>query len=52
MYVQQNENTINMNELNVNEIKSIIASLANSAAGYDEIPTSIMKQRIHYYAEP
>ena len=50
MYVQQNKNTININEINVNEIKSVIASLTNSAAGYDEMPASIMKQLINYYA--
>ena len=44
--------TININEINVNEIKSVIASLTNSAAGYDEMPASIMKQLINYYAEP
>ena len=55
MYVQQNKNTINtinINEINVNEIKSVIASHSNSAAGYDEMPASIMKQLINYYAEP
>ena len=48
----QNKNTININEINVNEIKSVIASLTNSAAGYDEMPASIMKQLINNYAEP
>ena len=52
MYVQHNKNTTNINEINVNEIKSVIASLTNSAAGYDEMPASIMKQLINYYAEP
>ena len=52
LYVQQHKNTINIDEINVNEIKSVIASLSNSAAGYDEIPASIMKQLINYYAEP
>ena len=31
---------------------NIISSFFNSAAGYDEIPASIMKQLINYYAEP
>ena len=42
LYVQQNKNTININEINANEIKSVIASLLNLAAGYDEMSASIM----------
>ena len=52
MYVQQNKNTINIHEISVNEIQSVISSLSNSAAGFDEITASIMKQLVNYYAEP
>ena len=56
MYVQQNNtinnNTINIHEINVNEIQSVISSLSNSATGFDEIPVSIMKQLVNYYAVP
>ena len=52
MYVQQNKNTININEISVNEIQSVISSLSNSAASFDEIPSSILKQLVNYYAEP
>ena len=52
MYGQENKNTINIYEINVNEIKSVIVPLTNSAAGYDDMPASIMKQLINYYAEP
>ena len=34
------------------EIKSVISYFSNSAAGYDEVPASIMKQFLNYYAEP
>ena len=44
--------TININEIRVNEIQSVISSFSNSAAGFDEIPASIMKQLVNYYAEP
>ena len=42
MYVQQNKNAIN-----INEIKSVINSLTNSATDYDEMPAAIMKQLIN-----
>ena len=52
MYVQPNRNTIHIPKINAFEIKSVISSFSNSAAGYDELPASIMKQLINYYAEP
>ena len=45
------KNTINIPEINIHEINSVISSLPSSAAGYDEIPASIMKQLGNYYAE-
>ena len=51
-YVYHNKNTINIPEINIHEINSVISSLPSSAAGYDEIPASIMKQLGNYYAEP
>ena len=56
-YVQPNKTTLNIheisvNEISINEIQSVISSLSNSAAGYDEIPASIMKQLANDYAEP
>ena len=38
---------IKIHETSVNEIKSVISSLSNSATGYDEIPASIMKQLVN-----
>ena len=52
MYIQQNKNPIKIHEISVNETQSDISSLLNSAAGFDEIPTSIMKQLVNYYGEP
>ena len=43
---------LNIHEISVHEIQSVISSLSNSAAGYDEIPASIMKQLANSYAEP
>ena len=51
-YVQRNKTTLNIPDIGVNEIQSVISSLSNSAVGYDEIPASIMKQLANYYAEP
>ena len=52
MFVQKNKNTIHIQEISMNEIPSVISSLSNSAAGFDEIPASIMKQLVNYYDEP
>ena len=43
---------INIPDIDIHEIKSVISSLPSSAAGYDEIPASIMKQPGNYYAKP
>ena len=51
-YLQPNKKTLNIHEIGVHEIQSVISSLPNSAAGYDEIPASIMKQLANYYAAP
>ena len=50
-YVYHDKNTINIPEIDIHEIKSVISSLPSSAAGY-EIPASIRKQLGNYYAEP
>ena len=49
-YVQPNKTTLNIHEVGVNEMQSVISSLSNSAARYDEISASIMKQLTNYYA--
>ena len=45
-------NTIKIHEISVNKAQSVISSLSNSAAGFDEIPASIIKQLVNYYTEP
>ena len=52
LYVYHNKNTRDIPGINIHEINSVISSLPSSAAGYDEIPASIMKQLGNYYAEP
>ena len=52
IYVQYYDKSIDIPELNTDEIISIISSMTNSAAGYDEIPATIMKQFIAYFVHP
>ena len=52
LYVQYYDTRIDIPEINTADIISVISSLLNSAAGYDEIPASIMKQLIVYYGQP
>ena len=52
IYVQYYDKTIDIPEVNTNEIISIISSITDSAAGYDGIPASIMKQMIAYFVHP
>ena len=51
-YVTLNDKSIHIPQINIDEVISVISSLPNSAAGYDEMPASIMKQLIDYYIEP
>ena len=52
LYVQYYDKSIDIPEITTAEIISVISSLSNSAAGYDEILASIMKQLIVYYVQP
>ena len=52
LYVQYFDKIIDIPEINTADIISVISSLSNSAAGYDEITASIMKQLIVYYVQP
>ena len=51
-YVQYYDKSIDIPEVNTDEIITIISSMTNSAAGYDEIPAAIMKQMIAYFVHP
>ena len=52
IYLQYNIKSIDIPEINTGEIISVISSLSNSAAGYDEMPASIMKQLIPCFVHP
>ena len=51
-YVSLNDKSIHIPNININEVLSVISSMPSSAAGYDEMPASIMKLLIDYYIEP
>ena len=51
LYVQYYDKSIDMPEINTAEIISVLSSLSNSAAGYNKVPASIMKQLIVYYVQ-
>ena len=51
-YVQYNEQSIHIPEISIQETILVILNLSNSAAGHDEMPASIMKQLVNYYAVP
>ena len=46
-----NVNSINIPEITLHEVEHIIFNMNNSAAGYDELPSSIMKQCVETYAK-
>ena len=52
IYLQYYDKSIDIPEINTDEIISVISSLSNSAAGYDEVPASIMKQLVGYLVLP
>ena len=52
LYDQYYDKSIDIPEINTAKIISVISLLSNSAAGYNEIPASIMKQLIVYYVQP
>ena len=52
LYFQTNKKSIYIPEIDKSEIESIISSINNSSAGYDELPASIMKQCIGSYIDP
>ena len=52
IYLQYNNKSIDIPEINTDEIISVISSLSNSAAGYDEMPASITKQLVPCFVHP
>ena len=49
-YFESIENSIHIPEINMDEVRTIIAAIKNSA--YDELPASILKQCSDSYLEP
>ena len=52
LYFQPNNKSIYVPKIDIFERESIISSMNNSSAVYDELPASIMKQCIGCYIEP
>ena len=48
-YIVYSENAIQDVHTTVDDIKTIVSQLNNSAAGHDELPSSIMKQLCNEY---
>ena len=46
-----NVNPINIHEITFHEVEHIISNMNNSADGYDELPSSIMKQCVETYVK-
>ena len=51
-YFESIENSIYIPEINIDEVRTIISAITNSASGYDELPASILKQCSDSYLEP
>ena len=45
-------NTIFLEPVTIEEVKNIVMSLKNGAAGYDDIPANILKSCIQFLSEP
>ena len=52
LYVQSTDKCMAIPEVHVNEVNTIISAMKNSASGYDELPTSILKQCVDSYITP
>ena len=52
LYVQITEKCMSIPEIHTNKVNTMISGMKNSASGYDEIPTYILKQCIDSYITP
>ena len=50
-YIESVENIIHIPEINMDEVRTIISAITNSASGNDELPASILKQCMDSYRE-
>ena len=51
-YIERDANSIHIPEINMDEARTIISAITNSASGNDELPASILKQCMDSYLEP
>ena len=51
-YFESIKNSIHIPEINMDEVRTMISVITNSASGYDELPASILKQCSDSYLEP
>ena len=51
-YIESLENSIYIPEIYMDEVRTIISAITNSASGNDELPASILKQCTVSYLEP
>ena len=51
-YIESLENSIHTPEIYMDEVRTIISAITNSASGNDELPTSILKQCTDSNLEP
>ena len=51
-YFESIKNSIHIPDINMDEVRTIISAIKNSASGYDELPASILKQCLDSYLEP
>ena len=51
-YFESIKYSIHIPEINMDEVRTIISAITNSASGYDELPASILKQCSDSYLEP
>ena len=51
VFLHTNVNSIYIPEITFHEVEHIIYNMINSAAGYDELPSSILKQCVETYVK-
>ena len=52
LYVHRTEKCMTIPEIHANKVNTTISTIKNSASGYNELPTSILKQRVDSYIKP
>ena len=52
IFLQTNANSLYIPQITCCEVVHVISNMNNSAAGYDELPSSIMKKCVETYVQP